>query len=322
MNYRQLGRTGLGVSEIGLGCSGFWGDRLFAEAKAIAIVREAFEKGVSLFDTGHNYSNYNAEPRLGRAIRQIDRSRLIISTKAGTLRRSSFRLLGYKRHNTDYSPDYIEAACGKSIKNLGCDYIDIFQLHGITAAEFTDELSTRLQSMKQRGMYCRLGINTHREADMLFVAKHPELFDVVLIDFNVCQLDRLPVIEKLHAAGIGVLAGTVLAQGHLIKGKIGRWRKPADAWYLARAVLRAEGRRLAKCASGMQQTLASLPGITPAQAAIAFVLGQSGITSCIVGTTSITNLRELLDGSDRRLLPEEQSAIWRTFRAQPDRVSR
>jgi aryl-alcohol dehydrogenase-like predicted oxidoreductase len=72
----------------------------------------------------------------------------------------------------------------------------------------------------------------------------------------------------------------------------------------------------------MRQTLASLPGITPAQAAIAFVLGQSGISSCIVGTTSITNLRELLDGSDRRLLPEEQSAIWRTFHAQPDRVSR
>jgi len=321
MKYRELGRTGLLVSEIGLGCSGFWGDKLFPEAKAIAVVREAFDRGVTLFDTGHNYSNYNAEPRLGQAIKHMDRLRLIISTKAGTLRRSLFRMPGFKRHNTDYSPDYIESACGKSIKNLGCDYIDIFQLHGISAAELTDELLTRLELMRRRGMYRQLGINTHLTAELQFVADHPALFDVILLDFNVCQLDRLPIVEKLHAGGTGVLAGAVLAQGHLIRGKIGRLRRPADAWYLARALIRAEGRRMARCASGLRQTLASLPEFTPAQAAIAFILQNSSVASCVVGTTSIANLRAMLSATDKRLLSEEQEVIWRAFYAQPSALS-
>jgi len=89
MLYRQLGRTGLQVSAIALGCSGFWGSRQFSESQAAAIVIEAFERGVNLFDTGNNYSNFNAEPRLGRILRQIlsrhPRSRLVISSKAGTV---------------------------------------------------------------------------------------------------------------------------------------------------------------------------------------------------------------------------------------------
>jgi len=322
MKYRQLGRTSLLVSEIGLGCSGFWGDQFFPDAKAIAIVREAFDRGVTLFDTGHHYSRYNAEPRLGRAIRQIDRSRLVISTKAGRLRQSLFRIPTSKTRASDYSPDYIQSTCIKSIKNLSCDYVDIFQLHGISAAELTDELLARLQSMKQRGMYRYLGITTHRGADIIFVGEHPELFDIMLLDCNVCQLDRLALIEKLHEAGVGVLAGTVLAQGHLISGKIGRLRRPADAWYLARAALKAEGRRMAKCASGMRQTLASLQEITPAQAAVAFVLENSSVASCIVGTTSIANLWELLGATDKRLLSEHQNAIWRAFYAQPFTLSK
>jgi aryl-alcohol dehydrogenase-like predicted oxidoreductase len=326
MEYRQLGRTGLQVSEVGLGCSGFWGDRLFPESKAIAIVCEAFERGVTLFDTGHNYSNYNAEPRLGRAIKQIltnvDRSRLVISSKAGTLRRSIFRQQWSKRRFTDYSPDYIESACSKSINNLNCQYLDIFQLHGIQTGDLTDELLGRLQLKKKRGMYRYLGINTHRETDMLFVAAHPVLFDVILLDFNVCQLDRLPTIEKLNAAGIGVVAGTVLGQGHLINGKIGRLRTSADAWYLARAVLREEGRKLARYAGPMRETLSSIPGMTPAQAAIAFVLEHSPVAACIVGTTQISNLQEVLSASDRRLPAESAAAIWHTFDAQPFAISK
>ena len=87
MKYRQLGNTGLRVSEISLGCSGFWGNSYFSEKKASAIIYAAFDWGVNFFDTGHNYSCFHAEPRLGRIVKEIlsinDRSRLIISSKAG-----------------------------------------------------------------------------------------------------------------------------------------------------------------------------------------------------------------------------------------------
>ena len=71
MKYRQLGNTELRVSEISVGCSGFWGNRYFSEKKATAVIYAAFERGINFFDTGHNYSTYNAEPRLGRIIKEI-----------------------------------------------------------------------------------------------------------------------------------------------------------------------------------------------------------------------------------------------------------
>ena len=87
MKYRQLGFTDLKVSKISLGCSGFWGNSYFSRKKASSIIYAAFDRGVNFFDTGHNYSSFHAEPRLGRIVKEMlstnDRSRLIISSKAG-----------------------------------------------------------------------------------------------------------------------------------------------------------------------------------------------------------------------------------------------
>lgn len=69
MKYRKLGNTALNVSEISVGCSGFWGNKRFSEKKAHAIIHQAFDKGINFFDTGHNYCHYHAEPRLGRALK-------------------------------------------------------------------------------------------------------------------------------------------------------------------------------------------------------------------------------------------------------------
>jgi aryl-alcohol dehydrogenase-like predicted oxidoreductase len=82
MLYRLLGRTGLRVSEIGLGCASFWGKRIFNETDAIRLVHAAAEHGVTLFDTGLSYSGGNAEPRLGRALAGLkNRSDLVVATK-------------------------------------------------------------------------------------------------------------------------------------------------------------------------------------------------------------------------------------------------
>ncbi|MBK7704106.1 MAG: aldo/keto reductase [bacterium] len=319
MKYRQLGNTGLLVSEIALGCSGYWGNRRFPERKAIAVVAEAFERGVNFFDTGHNYCNFNAEPRLGRALQGLldggGRSRLVISTKAGTSVPSASIVPRERSKQKDFSPDYIERACTASITNLGCGYLDIFQLHGVTEAEITDQLLDRLRSMKERGLYRYLGINTHRYADMQFAAKHPDIFDMVLIDFNVLQLDREAAIGDLHRAGLGIAAGTVLAQGHLIKGKIGTVRSAADIWYLARALLKPAGRRLAGSSVAMRDALAKIAEMTPAQAAFSYILENPAIASCVFGTTSLANLNEVLEAPDKALSDESRRSIRDTFEA-------
>ncbi|GAB4457446.1 MAG: aldo/keto reductase [Anaerolineales bacterium] len=325
MNYRQLGKTNLMVSEIALGCSAFWGDKMFPEQKAAAVIHEAFERGVNFFDTGHNYSNFNAEPRLGRILQQIlkrtDRSKVIVSTKGGSVIGRS-PVLSLRRGETkDFSPDAIERSCLESLKNLNCGHLDIFQLHGITQAQMTEALIERLAKMKQKGLFNYLGINTHKEADMLFAAQHPELFDMALIDYNILQLDREPVIDKLHAAGIGVVAGTVLAQGHLVTGKIGSISSGAFFWYLARSLLRPSSRRLAKHSRAMRETLASITEMSPAQAAFAYILDNPKVSSCVFGTTNPANLIEIIEAADRKLTEDSKRKIRQTYEALTYKIS-
>lgn len=296
---RRLGRTGLSVFPIALGCSGYWGNKLFPEEQAERVVLRALERGVNLLDTGHNYSAYHAEPRLGRILERVfaarPRSGLVISSKAGTVSARAGIVGGHAAEVRDFTPDGIERSCLASLRNLKCGYLDIFQLHGIGEQQITEALLRRLEKMKASGMYNHLGINTHTPETMRFVARNPDLFDVALVDYNVLQLDREPEIDDLCRAGVGVMAGTVLAQGHLLKGKIGRMRKPADLWYLARALLKPSSRALMQASHGMKQTLASITEMSPAQAAFAYVLRNPSVSTCVQGTTRVANLDEIID---------------------------
>lgn len=324
MKYRKLGNTGLEVSEIAVGCSGFWGNHRFPEHKAEAVINAAFDQGVNFFDTGHNYCHYHAEPRLGRILKKMlsrhDRSKLIISTKAGTVIPAA-PVFVRQKVSKNFSPDYIETTCAKSIQNLNCDYLDIFQLHGITESQITPQLVERLMAMKEKGMFRCLGVNSHSAADLSYIAQHPELFDMVLLDYNVLQLDRAPVIQQLAEAGIGVVAGTVLAQGHLVKGKIGSLRSTADLWYLARALLRPTGRRFSRNAREMREALAAAGNLTAAQAAFAYILENTNVASCVFGTTKVRNLQEIIQATGEPLSAECRAAIQTAFAALPEKIS-
>jgi aryl-alcohol dehydrogenase-like predicted oxidoreductase len=325
MKYRKLGETDLEVSEVAVGCSGYWGNRSFPEKKAEAIIFEAFEKGINFFDTGHNYCNFNAEPRLGRIVRKLlsnnDRSKLIISTKAGTIIPSARIFSNRKKVSKNFSPDYIEKTCMTSIHNLNCDYLDIFQLHGIGKSQITDPLIERLFSMKQKGMFRYLGVNTHSESDMLWISKNAGPFDMVLLDYNVLQLDREFIISELHKARIGVVAGTVLAQGHLVDKKIGSIKSFADIWYLARAIMKPTGRQLSRNSEKMRQALLSSNNMTAAQAAFSYILENKGISSCIFGTTKISNLLEVIEATNKTLHKDCRSLIQKSFNELQEKIS-
>ncbi|MEG2805507.1 aldo/keto reductase [Stenotrophomonas sp.] len=310
---RPLGDSGLWVSQIALGCSGFWGHRRFAEAEAERIVRHALERGVNLFDTGHNYSGFNAEPRLGRILQRAfaahPRDGLVISSKAGTLTGQA-GVSGAEQR--DFSPDNIERSCAASLRNLQCDHLDIFQLHGIGVPQITDELLTALDRMRRNGMFRLLGINTHTAETMRFMADRPGAFQVALIDYNALQQDREPLIQAMHAAGIGVLAGTVLAQGHLLPARP-RLPRLADAWYLARAWLKPSSRALMRSARAMQRAVATVHSQTPAQTAFAYVLQNPAIASGVLGTTRVANLEQILQTHVAALQPDERARLVAAF---------
>lgn len=281
MRYRPLGSTGLTVSEIGFGCAGWWGKPAFKERKALGLVHAALDLGVTLFDTGASYSAGEAEPRLGRALKGRDASRLVIATKAGTYHAGGGKIA------RDFSPAAIRASAERSLRQLGLETLPVLQLHGPAIAELNDELLGVLADLKARGLVRALGVNSFDPA----VAEHAlglAEFDLVMIDFNVMRPERAALIGRAAAAGKGVLAGMPLAMGHTAF-KIAALRAPQDLWYAARGLMRHRG----EVREGARfRFLHNLPGLTGSQAALAYVLAEPGVSAAVIGTTRLAHLQE------------------------------
>lgn len=290
MRYRALGRTGLKVSELGLGCASWWGKPQFAERDALHLVHEAIDLGVTLFDTGASYSAGQAEPRLGRALRGRGSADLVVATKAGTFHAGGGRI------GRDMSPAAVVASAERSLRLLGLDSLGILQLHGPSAPELTDDLLTALENLKRRGVARAVGLNSFDPAVIERAISLPT-FDTVMVDYNVLRPEREPLIARAASAGKGVLAGMPLAMGHT-RPMLSRLKGLRDVWYAARGLAkhRSEMRRGARFGF-----LHQLPDRTGSQAALSYVLGNPDVSAAVFGATRIAHLRENLAASGQSL---------------------
>lgn len=298
MLYRPLGRTGLTVSELGFGCASWWGKPRFDERTALGLVHEAIDLGVTLFDTGASYSAGEAEPRLGRALRGRDVSKLVIATKAGTYHAGAGRIA------RDMSPAAIVASAERSLRNLGLETLGLLQLHGPSAAELDDEMQAALESLKARGVARAVGLNSFDPAVIDHAIGLP-VIDAVMVDYNVLRPEREPLIARAAAAGKGVLAGMPLAMGHT-RPLLARLKGPQDLWYAARALAKhreelVRGRRF--------HFLHRLPDLSGSQAALGYVLANPDVSAAIFGATRPAHLRENLRASDRSLPAEVMAKV-------------
>ena len=179
VHKRRLGSTDIKISEIGLGCASYWGKKIFNEKQAVKVVHTALDKGVNFLDTGHSYSDGNAEHRLGRALKDIaNKNALCISSKAGT------RIDGKGKLYKDFSPSWIEESCYLSIKNIGLDYLPLFQLHGPSIANLNPELLDKLLKLKEQGTIGAIGINTFDD-DVIEHIVDLKVFDFIMLDYNI-----------------------------------------------------------------------------------------------------------------------------------------
>jgi len=290
MQYRPLGRTGLSVSELGFGCASWWGKPRFDERTALGLVHEALDRGVILFDTGASYSAGEAEPRLGRALKGRDTSRLVIATKAGTYH------AGGGRVGRAMTPAAIVASAERSLRNLGLETLGLLQLHGPATHELDDAMLAALEDLKARGIARAVGLNSFDPTVIEHAIGLP-VIDVVMVDYNVLRPEREPLIGRAAAAGKGVLAGMPLAMGHT-RPLLARLKGPQDLWYAARALAKHRG----ELARGRRfRFLHGLPDITGSQAALAYVLANPGVSAAVFGATRAEHLRENLAVSGRPL---------------------
>jgi 1-deoxyxylulose-5-phosphate synthase len=291
MLYRLLGRTGLRVSEIGLGCASFWGKKIFSETEAIRLVHVAAEHGVTFFDTGPSYSGGNAEPRLGRALAGVaNRSDLVIATKVGTQLSSSGK--AYR----DWSPASVRRSVEESLRRLKLDAIALLQLHGPQIADLTDDLRGALQSLRQEGKIRHLSVNSLDMHVIAHVMTLPD-FGAVMIDYNIMRPERAAIIERLAMRGLGILAAHSLAGGLYGRRFFGKGLA-RDFWYAARAWKNHRG-DLAR--SQHFRFLNEVPGWSAAEIALAWVLANPNVSCAVFGTTRLPHLLFVMRASGRIL---------------------
>jgi L-galactose dehydrogenase len=202
MQYRTLGRTGLQVSVLGLGGGGY--SRLGTSqgggnANAVAVVRRALELGVNIIDTAESYGT---EVSVGKAIKGLPRQGLVLCTKTGAGSITEPR-----------APNDLSRSLEQSLRNLGTDYIDIYQLHGVQKEEYphvVNHLVPELLRLCSQGKIHFIGITERFETDtahaMLQLASHDACWDSLMVGYNLLNTSaRRTVFPYSRTHGMGIL---------------------------------------------------------------------------------------------------------------------
>lgn len=212
MNYRQLGRTDMRVSEVSFGAwaiGGGWGR--VSDLESYAALGHAIDLGVNFIDTADVYGDGHSEQLIGRLLKER-KEEIFVATKAGR-RLSPHTADGYNQGN-------LESFVGRSIRNLGVDSIDLLQLHcPPTEVYYRPEVFRTLDALKQKGKIRYYGVSVEKVSEALKALEYPDLHSVQII-FNMFRLK--PAAEFFPEAKkrkVGVITRVPLASG-LLTGKM------------------------------------------------------------------------------------------------------
>jgi aryl-alcohol dehydrogenase-like predicted oxidoreductase len=281
MNYTLLGSSSLRISEIGFGCMSLGG----SETESTRILHEALAKGINFFDTADLYNKGANEELVGRAFKDR-RDQVVLATKVG----NQWRPDG---SGWDWNPrkDYILSSVEGSLKRLGIDHIDLYQLHGGTIEDPIDEAIEAFELLKQQGKIRYYGISSIRPN---VIREWVRRSNIVSVMMQYSLLDRRPeeqCLDLLLQHHIGVLARGSVAQGLLIN-------KPPKS-YLAYG----EG-EVKKAAEAVQAVSGQQRSAT--QTALRYVMQHPAVTSAVVGIRTMEQLEEALLTPGTPLLSETE----------------
>ena len=304
MDKRRLGPSGPDVSALGLGLMGmsdFYGpaDR----AESLATIHAAMEAGVSLFDTGDFYGVGHNETLLGEALRGRRRDDAVVSLKFGALRDPAGGFIGY-----DGRPKSVKNFLAYSLQRLGLEYVDIYRPSRLDPEVPIEETIGAIAELKQAGHVRHIGLS-EVGADTIRRAAAVAPISDLQIEYSLLsrgiEESILPTAREL---GIGITAYGVLSRG-LITGS---WTRPPEGGFDFRAVSpRFQGDNLERnmrLAEALGQVAAGR-GITPAQAAIAWVAAQGADIVPLVGARRRDRLAEALGAAQVTLTKDDLAAI-------------
>jgi len=288
MQKRKLGKSNLEVSALGLGCMGlsFGYGPATEKQTAISLIRTAFERGVTFFDTAEAYGPFKNEEVVGEAV-AVFRDQVVIATKFGFRFDPDGKIIG-----SDSRPDHIKEVANSSLKRLKTDRIDLFYQHRVDPDVPIEDVAGAVKELIQEGKVRHFGLS---EAGMHTVRRAHAIQPVAALQneyslwWRKPEEDALPTCEEL---GIGFVPFSPLGKGFLT-GKIDE-STTFDKTDFRNIVPRftTEARKANQTLVDLLRQIAERKKATPAQIALAWLLAQKPWIVPIPGTTKLHRLDE------------------------------
>jgi aryl-alcohol dehydrogenase-like predicted oxidoreductase len=316
MDYRYLGRTGVTVSPLCLGCMMFGAPGKTELDESVAMVRKAVEAGINFLDTANVYTRGKSEEFTGEAIKRLGpgrRDEIVLATKChGRMKEGA-----HQPNAWGNSRRMIIEECHASLRRLQTDYIDLYQIHRPQSAVPIDETLRALDDLVRAGKVRYIGTSTFaawQVMESLWVADRLGLNRFVSEQPPYHLLDRRIERELIPMAithGIGLIPWSPLAGGFLT-GKYRRGQTPpADA-----RIKKEGGGRADHFFSDATfdiveklEAMAKEKGCTLSQLALAWCMSQPGITSPIIGPRTMAQLEDNLKAIDVKLSDDDRKRI-------------
>lgn len=299
MKYKELGNTGLKISEIGYGASSLGGVfHSFDEGRGIDSVFAAIDAGINFIDVSPYYGHYKAETVLGKALKQIPRDKYYLSTKVGRY--------GEDGKNTwDYSAERVTRSVYESMERLNIDFIDIINVHDVEFADLNqiiDETLPALVTLKEKGVVGHVGITDLQLENLKWVIEHTPKGTVESV-LNFCHYclndDKLvDFLDFFEENGVGVISASPFSMGLLTERGVPAWHPAPKP--LVEACVKAAEHCKAK-------------GYPIEKLAMQFSIQNDRIASTLFSTTRpenlLKNIEYIKEPADEQLVKEVQEII-------------
>ncbi len=323
MKYRFLGNTGLRVSQLCMGTmtfgKGFFGIGELEQDSATALVKRALDGGINFFDTADVYSNGQSETILGRALDQlgVERDAVVIATKVrGAMSDAASQGTG-DVNNVGLSRKHIIASCEASLRRLGTDHIDLYQIHGWDNLTPIEETMRALDDLVRAGKVRYIGCSNLAawqvvKANAVAAASGGAAFCSLQAYYSIVGRDlELGLLPMCVEEGIGVMVWSPLAGG-FVTGKYRRNQDDPEGSRRTNFDFPPIDRERGYDVVEQLDALAKQKDSTIPRLALSWVLQQQGVSTVIIGAKKPSQLEDNLLAVDVSWTDEELKSVAKT----------